>query len=120
MSLAPFDTDLLDRLMEEASIDVLLATLEAQCAIRARRTREPSDVAVGNAAKFPSDSSMISGFSADNDATDRLSATAHLIGYSNGVASTIYLRAGVSRIRRRNSVMPSTLSFCSLPSSVAR
>ncbi len=64
---------------------------------------------------------MISGFSRASFSTDVASAFARLIGCSmKRVAATSFARAGVSHMRRHSSVMPSTLSYCSLPSSVAR
>ena len=64
---------------------------------------------------------MISGFSLASASTGFCSAEARLIGCSmNSVAATSRASAGVSRMRRHSSAMPSTLSYCSLPSSVAR
>ena len=64
---------------------------------------------------------MITGRSLASGSTERDSATARLIGCSmNRVDFTSLASAGVSSTLRHSSTMPSTSSYCSLPSSVAR
>ena len=69
----------------------------------------------------PSNSSMITARCFAKGATERDNATARLIGCSmNRVDLASLAKAGVSSTLRHSSTMPSTSSYCSLPSRVVR